>query len=94
MAHSWPEYLNELEEYLDALRRALAVGFSASPRVPARPEGLVPPDCSERVAGLHLECEALMLELSGHMSDLEKRAAIVPSGPHTGRHGAFLDTEL
>ena len=94
MAHSWPEYLEELAEYLDALRRALAVGFSSSPRVPVRPDGLIPHDCAERVAQLHLDCETLMLKLSEHMADLGRRAAFAPPGPHTGRAAAYLDTDL
>lgn len=94
MARSWPEYLEEFSAYLDALRRVPAVGFSLVPQVPERPGGLVPEECVERVAQLHLECEVLMVEMSEHMVELAKRATLSPSSPHGGRGAAYIETDM
>lgn len=94
MARSWPEYLAELSEYLDELRHALAVGFANAPRVPERPHGPAPEECVERVARLHLECEELMVAMSQHMSELEKRATLAPSSPHGGRGAAYFEANM
>lgn len=94
MARSWPEYLAELADYLDELRRALAVGFASAPRVPDRPSGPVPEECVERVTQLHLACEELMVEMSEHMAELEKRATLAPPSPHGGRSAAYFEADM
>lgn len=94
MARSWPEYLDGLTAYLDAIRRALAVGFSSVPPIPERPLDAVPEDCVERVTALHEECERIMVAVSAHMVELSKRSAAYPSSPHGHRSSAYIETDL
>ena len=94
MARSWPEYLDGLTAYLDAIRRALAVGFSSVPPIPDRPLDVVPEDCVGRVAALHEECERLMVAVSEHMVELSKRSSAHPPSPHGRRSSAYVETDL
>lgn len=94
MTPSWPEYLAQLDEYLEELRRALTVGFASPPRTPERPSSPVPEECVARVARLHLECEELMVQMSDHMAELERRAAVTPLSPHGGRSASYIETDI
>lgn len=93
-APSWEEYVASAKRYLVAMRRSTELGL-APPAAPRRPVGPCPDELRDEVGRLRLGFDQLTVEVTHHLSTLEKRLATSPRSPFKTRgHALYLDTPL
>jgi hypothetical protein len=93
-APTWEEYLASAKRYLVAVRQSSESGL-APPASPRRPVGPCPEELRDEVRRLRLGFDQLSVEVTHHLSTLERRLATSPRSPFKTRgHALYLDTPL
>jgi hypothetical protein len=93
-APSWEEYVASAKRYLVAMRHSTEAGL-APPAAPRRPVGPCPEELRADVLRLRLGFDQLAVEVTHHLSTLEKRLATSPRSPFKTRGLAlYLDTPV